>query len=291
MFVTALLFASVCDVFGQSVASQEAQKSELPDDNNKNFSLRKDKSRAEVLNTTFSRREIQTAFNQFLAINVAANGRFNMGAFPTSTGGLGTGSYDLIYSWPSTPSTSFTTLRVDGINQTYGSSSGSFTEPPADISAGMNRSKWKTGDIEVTQNLEIVTNPQSGREDLARIAYTIVNTGNVLHSVGLRMILDTEINYNDGAPYRVPGAGIINTEMEFLGDAVPDNFQAFFNVTDSQRVTTGILRSSGATSPDRLVFAAWSGIVNTQFDYSITPGRSVTSDSAYAVYWNPSPLA
>ena len=49
-------------------------------------------------------------------------------------------------------------------------------------------------------------------------------------------MIDTEINYNDGAPFRVPGDGIITTEREYIGSAVPDTFLPFFNVTDSTHV-------------------------------------------------------
>jgi hypothetical protein len=230
-------------------------------------------------------------FNPRLAIQVASDGRFNIGAFPNPvTGGALPGSFDLMYRWPQTPSTSFSTIRIDGANFRYGSS-GVLIEPPTNIDLSTNRSKWQIGDIEVTQIVQIVFNNQTGQEDAARISYTLRNTGTVTHTVGERVMIDTEINQNDGAPYRIPGAGIITTKTEFLGSAVPSTFQAFFNVTDGQHIAAGSMMSGGATAPDRFVLARWPQIKDTDYDYVVTPGVSFTNDSAYAVYWNPTVLA
>jgi hypothetical protein len=125
-------------------------------------------------------------FNARLAIQVGANGRFNMGAFPDpTTGGATTGSWDLMYNWPSSPGTSFSTLRIDGADNVYGSA-GTQVEAPTDIDASTNESKWRIGDIEVTQVLQIVFNNQTGQNDVAKIAYTVRNTGAASHAVGLR---------------------------------------------------------------------------------------------------------
>jgi hypothetical protein len=230
------------------------------------------------------------SFNSRFAVKVASNARFNLGAFPDSSGGQVANSWDLMYRWPNTPSTSFSTLRIDGIDSRYGSS-GVQLEAPTDINSTTNRSKWQIGDIEVTQTIEIVFNPQTLQNDVAKISYTTRNTGSVSHNTGLRVMIDTEINYNDGAPFRVPGTGIVTTERDFIGSDVPDTFQTFFNVTDSTHVAVSTLRSGGATAPDRLVLARWPGIQVTSYDYNILPDSSFTSDSAYALYWNPSNLA
>jgi hypothetical protein len=139
--------------------------------------------------------------------------------------------------------------------------------------------------------LQIVSNSQTGEEDVVRISYTITNTGTASHTAGMRVMLDTEINYNDGAPFRVPGVGIISKEREFTGTNVPDTFQAFFAVDDSDKVAAATLKSSGATAPDRLILGRWPGLRSTRYDYMIDPNASITSDSAYAVYWNPATLA
>jgi len=140
-----------------------------------------------------------------------------------------------------------------------------------------------------------VFNAQTGQDDVARIAYTATNTGSVAHDAGFRTMIDTMINNNDGAPFRVPGVGIVTHETDFTGDAVPDTFQAFFDLTDSTHVTASTLKSGGATVPDRLVLAAWPRIDGTAYDFTPDPSVDFSPsgyhDSAYAVYWNPAALA
>lgn len=229
-------------------------------------------------------------FNNRLAIQVGADGRFNIGALPNAQGSGGASSWDLMFRWPDFPWSSFSTLQIDGANYVFGSS-GVQLESPNNIDNSTNRSKWKIGDVEVTQTLQIVFNPQTNQNDVAKLSYQLRNVGGVVHQVGLRAMIDDEINYNDGAPFRIPGVGIVNTETEFLGSAVPDTMQIFFNVTDSTHVAVSTLKSGGATAPDRLVLARWPLIKDTQFDYAITPNLDFTSDSAYALYWNPASLA
>jgi uncharacterized repeat protein (TIGR01451 family) len=228
--------------------------------------------------------------NPRLAVQVGSDGRFNMGAFPDASGGQTTTSFDLMFRWPSAPGTSFTTLRIDSADYVYGAT-GTVVSAPQDAGASTNLSSWLIGDVRVTQKLEIATNPQTGLVDAARISYQVENTGSISHSVGLRFMNDTEINYNDGAPFRVPGQGAITTENEYLGAQIPDSFSVFYSLSDNQHVASATLRGAGCTPPDRLVVAAWPSISQTAYDYSVTAGRQITSDSAYALYWNPTALA
>jgi hypothetical protein len=236
-------------------------------------------------------------FNPRLAIQVGSDGHFNMGAFPDpSTGGAGSNSWDLMFTWPSEPYSSFTTFRIDGLDNTFGKS-GTVIEAPTDIDPLTNRSRWQIGDIEVTQLLQVVFNNQTGQEDVARISYTVRNTGTSAHTVGNRIMIDTEINGNDGAVFRVPGIGLISHETEFAGAAIPDVFQEFFGVNDSTHVAASTVKSGGDIAPDRLVFAQWRHLYNTPYDYVINPSFDFTDpsvarpDSAYALYWNPAALA
>lgn len=214
---------------------------------------------------------------------VGADGRFNMGVQDAS------GQWDLSYRWPGDPSTSITSLRIDGVDYVYGTD-GTNTVAPSDIDALTNRSTWWIGDVEVTQDVQIIQDAQGNPTDAARISYQIHNIGSVAHTVGTRVMIDTEINTNDGAPFRVPGDGIITSEREYSGSAIPDFFQVFSTIEDSLHVAAGTLRD-GTTLPDRFVIAAWPGIRSTAYDYTINPAMSITNDSAYAVYWNPADLA
>jgi hypothetical protein len=235
--------------------------------------------------------DLARLYNARLSLQVGAKGQFNIGAFPDpATGNATSDSWDLMYRWPNEPNTSFTTLRIDRLDAIYGDA-GTRIEAPTNIDSQTNRSRWQIGDIEVTQILQLVTNNQTGQEDAVKIAYTVRNIGAVPHDVGNRVMIDTELNYNDGALFRVPNVGLISAEREFTGVAIPRNFATFFNISDNTHVAAATLRGAGATPPDRLVMARWPSISGTYYDYTIDPNASFANDSAYAVYWNPTALA
>lgn len=120
-----------------------------------------------------------TVFNSRLAVQVGSDGRFNVGADPDpQTGGSVSGqSYDLAFAWPSSPWSSFTTVRIDGVNYTYGSSAGTFQTPPTAVDGRTISSVWQINDVDVTQTLQLVPNSQTGQEDVVKIAYTFANKG------------------------------------------------------------------------------------------------------------------
>ena len=228
--------------------------------------------------------------NGRLAIQVASDGTFNLGGLPDpGTCGATTGSFDLTYAWPGSPGTSFTTVRVDGSDNSYGA--GTLVSPPTDVNATTNSSAFQHGDVLVTQTLSLAANPQTGQVDAARIAFTVHNAGSISHSVGIRTMLDTDVNNNDGAAFRIPGIGAVTTEQNLSGSSIPDLFQVFSDLSDSAHVAGATLRGSDTVTPDSLVVARWPLIAGTLWDYTIDPLASITSDSAYALYWNPTSLA
>jgi hypothetical protein len=228
--------------------------------------------------------------NGFLAIQVGPDGLFNFGANPAAVD-CGPGPtftvpcrYNLSFEWPLTPDTSFTTVRVDGSDHVYGEQG--FVVPPTDAPDLLsNTSAEQVGAIRVSQDLAIVTGV-SGNPDTARIRYVITNSDAVPHDVGLRIMIDTMLNDNDGAPFRVEG-NPITTETDFTGDAVPGFVDVFYDLNIPAISAHGTLRGGGAVTPDRFVIANWGNIDSTLFDFTTTPGASVTDDSAIGIYWNP----
>jgi len=230
----------------------------------------------------------------FLAVQVALDGTFNMGVNPTAPpcGGGPTFpmpcEYNISFQWPGSPGTGFTTVRVDGADHAYGGSG--LTQPPTDSADGLsNASAEDVANIHTMQQLTIVPG-QTGNLDTARIRYVVTNMDSVPHQVGVRVMIDTMLNNNDGAPFRVEGMPI-TTETDFVGAAVPSFWDAFFNLAIPRISARGTLIGGGATPPDRFVIAGWGNIVGTLFDFTVTPGAAVTGDSAVAIYWNPVQLA
>src|SRR5262249_44317444 len=62
----------------------------------------------------------------------------------------------------------------------------------------------KRARIQVTQVVEVVANPQSGKLDTCLIRYTLENKDDQPHAVGIRFLLDTFIGANDGVPFTIP---------------------------------------------------------------------------------------
>lgn len=231
-------------------------------------------------------------WTDYVSILVDYESRFNIGAFLPEP-------WDLLFGWPGTPGTSFTTIRLDGVDYYYGSNTDGggavYLQPPEDVDSLTNLSRWQMGEIVVTQTLQIVTGTTTGNPDTVKIGYEILNTGHELHEVGVRVLLDVEINNNDGAPFRVPGLPeAITTETELFPPDIPQYYQAFFDLDDAQHVAQGTLGGGGATFPDRFVMASWPEIVYTWWDYDVTPnkifGTTDYPDSAVALYWFPQTL-
>ena len=168
--------------------------------------------------------------NDFVQAKVGMDGRFNTGQKELGSDNW----FNTIYSWPSDPWSSFTTVKVDGVDLIYGNTpDGQFIQSPTNLdNNSRNESTWKTGDITVKQVLQAGLNPATGQPDAMEIRYIITNTGNTSHDVGMRVMLDTMVNGNDSAPFKVPsknGVESINFEKDYIGDEVPAFWQVFNN--------------------------------------------------------------
>jgi hypothetical protein len=232
--------------------------------------------------------------NESVQAQVSSDGRFNAGLKDLSSDRW----YNLIYAWPSSPGTSFTSLKVDGQDQVYGNGGEFLQFPTNDEQNTKNESVWKTGDVTVKQVIQPGLNPATGQADALQMRYIITNTSTTNHhDVGLRMMFDTMVDYNDAAPFKVPGVnGVesVNYERDYVGSEVPDFWQVFndFNNPDisAQYTMKGGVGAQAATPPDRFTIARWGAINGTVWDYNINPGAS-TGDSAVGMWWNPVNLA
>lgn len=196
----------------------------------------------------------------------------------------------LLYGHPN-PSTSFTSVKVDGQSaKLYDTRVLSGRSVSADAAS----MRWRYNGVDITQVLSIVTGPVTGRPDTVRIAYTLQNNSGDAHEAGLRIMLDTMLGANDGAPFRIPGVGSVTNEMAFRGregGAIPDYLQAFDSLESPGVVAhASILDSRLGEQPDSLLIASWPGIMRTVWDYQIDSSVAITHDSAMAVYWDARPL-
>jgi hypothetical protein len=246
--------------------------------------------------------------NEFIRIRVT-RGPVEMGRFAVdTTGGDPSRSADdkkiLIYG-SRAPWTSYTTILVDDKHYLFGgrtlrragihSPVGDIVEPPH-IEEGRILATVSIGDLRVTQELSFARSPTTRVEDAARIVYQVTNEGDAPHSVGLRMMLDTMLGANDGAPLRA-GRQAIAAAAELAGDEIPDYWQAFDSLSEPAVISQGTLRAPGLSAPNRLQMVDWGTLADAPWDFPFPIGADFTrrgeeaQDTAVALYWDPAPLA
>lgn len=106
---------------------------------------------------------------------------------------------------------SLATIRIDGENYDF--------ENLDSVTTFENKmiGTKQIGDIIVYQQLSIVYNPYTQREDTVEFLYTVKNTGDTPHTVGVRLLLDTVFDGNDLVPFKIPGIGERAIETDLWG--------------------------------------------------------------------------
>lgn len=204
------------------------------------------------------------------------------------------------------PWTSFVTVRIDGKDYVYGgptkrragkgSAFGDVVEKPHEVDGGAIVMKCKFGGVVVTQTLSITSGPVSGLFDTLKIVYGIENNDSVSHKVGIRVVLDTLLGDNDGAPFKV-GERSIQRELMLTGDKIPEYWIAFDSLDNPGVVSRGTLRGRGLSAPDRLLFANWGKLADNIWQTPYSKGQSFLRagedelDSAIALYWDEADVA
>lgn len=203
------------------------------------------------------------------------------------------------------PDTSFTTFRIDGEDYIFGNSygflgiKGGMAKAP-EVSGTVSTSLWTLGDLEVKQQLTLVSdsvNPDVGN---IRVTYTVSNIGKTDKSVGSRLLFDTMLGSNDGSPIIIPGIDQpVEYEISFEGEEVPSFWQSADADIGPSVVSYGLISGWENKTPDRMTAAHWEGIGSTKWDYQADSTVKFTSpfnkhnksDSAVALYWDPEILA
>jgi hypothetical protein len=245
--------------------------------------------------------------NEFVRIRVSP-GPQEAGRFAVdTTGGDPSRSSDndkvLIYG-SREPWTSFTTVLVDDKPMIFGGPTS--RRAGREVAVGVVKSAPHVSDqavvcvvdlsdLEVTQELGFARSPTTRVRDAARIAYRITNRGQSPHTVGLRIVLDTMLGSNDGAPLRA-GDQAIATATQLQGDHIPDYWQAFDSLSKPEVISQGTLRGSGVAPPDRLEMLDWGTLADNPWGFAFPQGADFTRrgeaepDTAVALYWDPQPL-
>ena len=223
--------------------------------------------------------------NDYLEVCVHPNGQFTMG----TTGGDPENARDnnkyLLFGH-GYAYTSETVVRINGVDYFFQGNPESWqTEGLQDVTVRT------IAGVEIKQILTPVDNPMTGRSDIVKIQYECKNTTNEPKTVGVRIMLDTMLGDNDGAPFRV-GTDQVTWEKEYTGNDIPRYWLCFDYFDENLRTvtSTGTLYTNDAERPDKVQFANWPNIIGSSWNYQTSASRYMY-DTAVAVYFNPTDVA
>lgn len=242
--------------------------------------------------------------NEYIVIVVNQNensqGRFAV----ETTGGAPARENDdnkpLIYGRPN-PWTSYTSLWINEERYVFGGSTerragkgAKYGEVIQEARVEDNKivTKTKFDNIIVEQILSIVKSSTTGLADSAQIQYRITNQGDQEEKVGLRIMLDTMLGENDGAPFRL-GEDTISTDSLYYDKQLDDFWQAFDSISNPQVTSQGSFIGPDVSTPDRVYFSDWGSLADGVWDFDFNPGQEFIRkgeyeiDSAMAMYWVP----
>ena len=246
--------------------------------------------------------------NQYIVIVVNQNDN-SQGRFAVeTTGGAPARENDdnkpLIYGRPS-PWTSYTSLWINEERYVFGGTTerragdnakyGEVIQEPT-VEDNQIVTKTRFDNIVVEQILSIVKSSTTGLADSAQIQYRIINEGEQEEKVGLRVMLDTMLGENDGAPFRL-GEDTISTDRLYYDKQLDDFWQAFDSVSNPQVTSQGSFIGPDVSTPDRVYFSDWGSLADGVWDFDFNPGQEFVRkgeyeiDSAMAMYWVPEKIA
>ncbi len=237
--------------------------------------------------------------NAYLAVRAGTTGRFTLG----TTGGDPDSDLDndrqLLYGFPATIGTTFASIRImgDGTPADFrlgrGDNDGIAPLAPPAVIDNVLQTTYRQDGVHITERVYFSANPDTGRDDAVTIEYELQNENSLSQQVGVRVLLDTRIGYNDGAPVFIQGTGQTSQQFEWADNNVPEYWLAYesptFNVNSLKG--RGQLSGEASTRPNRLVIADWEQAARTIWDYTVDPLDAVTNDSAVLLYYNPVELA
>ena len=210
---------------------------------------------------------------------------------------------------PANGETNNTRIWIDGKTPLYGDNrEGRFIQAPVLTDNGSKMSAvWQTGNIVITESVQVVLSTSTHRFDTFQITYVAENRDTISHTVGMRLMIDTLIGNNDGVPFNVPGRGMITAPLDLRGADIPNFVQVYENqdLSNPGVIVQMTLTGGGATTPDRFVLGPWcmpnnrdsawdfveqvGGFALKDFHQCGKPNGKL--DSAVGIYFDGKPLA
>src|SRR3989339_937187 len=184
--------------------------------------------------------------------------------------------------------TSYTTFDIDNSKYIFQGNWIDSSGPSFILSQKMWEKK-----LVINQIISIINGSTTGKEDTLKIEYRVRNLDSKPHKIGLRVLLDTYLGNNDGAPFSIPGFGFVTTDTSLVGSQIPDYWYVFDSISKPSVSAMCMLKLPDYIEPSEIVFSNWQRLNNAEWSINLEQGRKFTSflagqDSACAIYWNPS---
>ena len=250
-------------------------------------------------------KDVLSIDNEFIKITVNdkdAKGRF---ALQTSFGdplNENDDSKELIYGQP-LPWTSYTSFLINGKAYIFGNkdkrlerrSRKSFHYLPIKkqfIDDNSIISVAELDGLEIWQSLSFFRNPSTLVNDSMKISYELRNMSNSTQNVAMRLMLDTKLGENDGAPLRM-GEHAVPSEIQVQQSDLYSYWQAFDSLSSPNIIAQGLLQdfSKQLTLPTYIHLANWGTLADSEWDVAYKKGRSFIregekeKDTALALYY------
>ena len=190
------------------------------------------------------------------------------------------------------PPFSFTTIQIDKKNFIFGDMLGKFEQVPV-IRSGAIVCIWSIYTFQITQKLKFIKGPTTGNVDTVEISYRIWNKDIKAHNIGTRIVFDTFLGKEDGAPFRVPGLGTVTTEKLLQGAEIPEYWYSYDDLVKPTIRAQGTLKIKNSPVPDKIILAGWHHFNDNLWNFRLKEGRSFKKsflspkDSAVGIFWEP----
>ena len=246
---------------------------------------------------------IENEFIKIIVNNNDAIGRFAIETTQGDPNNLLDNNQSLIYGRP-IPWTSYTTVLIDGVPYIFGNPDKRLKQRSRQtLNYGTVKFQRVSDESIITlceidglyvyQTLTFFRNPNTNVKDSVLIRYDVANNQSE-KEVGFRIMLDTMLGSNDGAPFRM-GKDVITSEILYQRKNLYDYWLTFDNLTSPNIVAQGLLQTSSETLtfPNKIQLANWGTLVDNPWVINYVENRSFIrtgekeKDTALALFFDP----
>lgn len=193
-----------------------------------------------------------------------------------------------------------TCIKLDGMEGLFGGAPGRAcreTGPAPALTEPEGGQRWRScweypnERVRVHQRVDLVPGEQTRVLDTCLVRYEVENLDNTVHTVGVRVMLDTFIGANDGVPFLVPGSSsLIQTKRHFSYKEIPSFIRAHerADLRDPGTVALLGLKLHSAEEIESVLICRWPGNPDVRWEWqpkAMNDPPDEKPDSCIALYW------